>query len=793
MKIGHKLILGFIGIALLIVGIGYISLYTCQKALQKTIGADAVSLAAEAIDKIDRSIYSKIEKFQIYASHLNIQKAAKQSNEEFEKLDDIKGFIKQRDKNWASVPKESTTAFMQELINNELAEELKAQVEFYERKHGYRVLGEIFVTNKYGANISQTRKTTDYYQADEEWWLAAKVNGLYVGDVSYDESADIYTTIIGIRLEDKDENFIGVMKIAQNIDEAINIIKELEEQKISKDHTKISFKLLTKNGRLIYSTKPYEFYEDLSDEEFVIKTRKTESGHFRLKVSEPDKKEELLAHARSKGYRNYKGLGWILIVERDLEQIYSPIASLRNTILVVSLIVVALAMLACLFIYQAFSVPITKLTKATVEVRKGNLDTEIEIKSKDEIGQLAASFQNMTEDLRTTISNLKKEITERKRSEQALIESEEKFRYLAEQSPNMIFINKNGSVVYANQKCEEVMNYKREEFYYPDFKFLNLIAPECRDIIQADFDRQMKGQDVPSTESALITKEGKRIDAIISTRLIRYHGENAILGTVTDITERKQIEQALRNSECRYRTFLKNIPQKIFYKDLDSVYVLCNESYARDLNINPDEIKGRTDYDFFPKEIADKYRADDKKIVQSGKSQQIEEKYIKNGQEFTVNTFKAPVIDESDNVIGVFGVFWDITAHKRAEDDLEKLNEELESTVQELSRSNQKLKDFAYMAAHDLKTPLRGIVTLANWISADYADKFDEQGREKVNMLAARAERTIKLIDGVLEYSNITRHKYKEKQVDLNKLLKNNGVIEIFMISEVKSILKILQ
>ena len=88
-----------------------------------------------------------------------------------------------------SVATEETTSLMQELQSNELAEELKEEIEFYEGKYDYKVFVEIFVTNKYGVNIAQSQRTSDYYQADEEWWQEAKKNGLFVDDVGYDESA----------------------------------------------------------------------------------------------------------------------------------------------------------------------------------------------------------------------------------------------------------------------------------------------------------------------------------------------------------------------------------------------------------------------------------------------------------------------------------------------------------------------------------------------------------------------------------------------------------------------------
>jgi two-component system CheB/CheR fusion protein len=138
---------------------------------------------------------------------------------------------------------------------------------------------------------------------------------------------------------------------------------------------------------------------------------------------------------------------------------------------------------------------------------------------------------------------------------------------------------------------------------------------------------------------------------------------------------------ALTKSESKYRTLLENLPQKIFFKDRNLVYVSCNENYARDLKIKSNEIAGKTDYDFYPKELAEKYRADDKRIMKSGKKEDIEEEYVKNGQKVYVHTVKTPVKDENGNVVGVLGIFWDITERKTAEIAIQDAREYVESIV----------------------------------------------------------------------------------------------------------------
>jgi PAS domain S-box-containing protein len=164
-----------------------------------------------------------------------------------------------------------------------------------------------------------------------------------------------------------------------------------------------------------------------------------------------------------------------------------------------------------------------------------------------------------------------RDITERKEMEQALRESEDHFRMLAEKSPNMIFINLDGRIVYVNEACEEIMGYSREEFYDQGFNFMDLIAPDHLPSIREKFSQHMQGVEIPPYESELITKDGRKLNAIHATRLINYAGETAILGIVTDVTNRKRSEEAQARRVAELR-LLNDISQKITsVLDMDSV------------------------------------------------------------------------------------------------------------------------------------------------------------------------------------------------------------------------------
>lgn len=167
--------------------------------------------------------------------------------------------------------------------------------------------------------------------------------------------------------------------------------------------------------------------------------------------------------------------------------------------------------------------------------------------------QLEMEVVKRTKELEKTNILLQNEINERKRAEQAIRESEEKFRTLAEKSPNIIFINKGGKVVYVNDKCEEILGYAKKSFFAPDFSFYSFIAPEYHELIKQNYARHQRGEDIKPYEYDLLTKDGRRINALITTKLIPFQGELSILGIVTDITELRHLEQDLAELEIQQR------------------------------------------------------------------------------------------------------------------------------------------------------------------------------------------------------------------------------------------------
>ena len=217
---------------------------------------------------------------------------------------------------------------------------------------------------------------------------------------------------------------------------------------------------------------------------------------------------------------------------------------------------------------------------------------QAENKLKNHQEQLEEMVKERTEELTKMNEQLQREITERKRTEEACRESEEKFKELAEQSPNMIFINTMGKVVYVNEQCEKMTGYTKEEFYSPDFNFFILVNPDTKEPVEAAHKKHLNGEDVPPYEYTLLTKDGKGLDVINSTKLINYEGKQAILGIVTDISDRKRVEIALRESEEKYRNLVERANDGIAIIQ-DSIIKYVNPGLAQMLGYSVDELTNK--------------------------------------------------------------------------------------------------------------------------------------------------------------------------------------------------------
>jgi len=150
-----------------------------------------------------------------------IQDSLFTSNLEFNGIQNVFSLIEQRNNEWISADWDEITPFMHGLIENKVSDVLRDHASSYAARMldvPYDMYPEIILTNSYGVNIAQTGKTTDYLQGDEQWWTLAKQNGLFISEVHYDQSADVYSADIAYRVNDNKGGFLGVIKAITNVD-----------------------------------------------------------------------------------------------------------------------------------------------------------------------------------------------------------------------------------------------------------------------------------------------------------------------------------------------------------------------------------------------------------------------------------------------------------------------------------------------------------------------------------------------------------------------------------------------
>ncbi len=173
-------------------------------------------------------------------------------------------------------------------------------------------------------------------------------------------------------------------------------------------------------------------------------------------------------------------------------------------------------------------------------------------------------------------------------------------------------------------------------------------------------------------------------------------------------------DERLRASEKKYQMLFESIPQRIFTKDLNSVYLTCNQSYARDLGVSPEKLAGHTDYDFFPKNLADKHRADDRRIMESGIQETMEEPYVHSGYETWIQVVKTPIRNEDGTVSGILGMFRDVTESRLASQKLQEQAALLNITADAI---------FVRDMRHDVVYWNKGAEQVFGWSSAEAIGK----------------------------------------------------------------------
>jgi len=227
-----------------------------------------------------------------------------------------------------------------------------------------------------------------------------------------------------------------------------------------------------------------------------------------------------------------------------------------------------------------------------------------------------------------------------------------------------------GKYIYANRRLAELYGFESPEELIKaigDIEVQLYVDSGQRDLFLNLIQSQGR---IEQFESEIFRKDGSRIWISETAREV-YDADGESLfyeGTIQEITEQKRAELELRRSEILFHSLVENLPQKIFRKDAAGKFLFANNGFCDELGKTRREIIGKTDFDFFPADLASKYREDDLGIIESGESlDTVEEHVAAGGEKAWVHVVKTPIHDEAGRCSGVQGIFWDVTQQKRTE------------------------------------------------------------------------------------------------------------------------------
>ncbi|MDD4909721.1 MAG: ATP-binding protein [Candidatus Omnitrophica bacterium] len=529
---------GALFLVLLGVGFGYFMGFGLIRDIARKDHAKMAALISEAAKRIveegisDAVVYSRS---QLWLEHV------KAANLKYEsqglQAEDVKKELLAIDKQWAAAPDDSD--LVRDYLGGTLGQRLKRVVE------DDADISEMIITDRQGALVAASAKTSDFYQADERWWQEAFNNKkAIVEDIAFDESSNTFSMAVAIPLQGEGGDVIGVCKVGLEVGRVLSVF---ENFRIGNTGRAV---LVNNDGYIIYRSGARPFQQRFLSEEAFRDISKKESGW--LISGDP--------HDRAGGvFISYVGvrsgilaennIRWKVCIEQDMAEVFGSLNALRwQMMLLIAVLLVSLTPVSYV-IARILLGPIKNLRKAVDAVGAGNFDYRIGSRSHDEIGQLLRAFDNMVRELQQTTTSVKRlnaEIEIRKKAEERLRE----LSRAVEQSPSIVVITDlKGDIEYVNPKFTEVTGYSMEEVLGRNPRILKSgeISPgEYKKLWEAivsggewrgEFHNKKKNGEL-YWESASIShiKDG-------AGRIAHF------LAVKEDITARKKAEQALREAK----------------------------------------------------------------------------------------------------------------------------------------------------------------------------------------------------------------------------------------------------
>jgi PAS domain S-box-containing protein len=357
------------------------------------------------------------------------------------------------------------------------------------------------------------------------------------------------------------------------------------------------------------------------------------------------------------------------------------------------------------------------------------------------------------------------ETAKRRRTEQALRTEQERYRLLFDSNPLPVWVYDVGTLEILDVNAAAIGHYQ-----YPRNEFLALKLTDIRPaedvpVLLANVASASDGE-LDSGPWRHKKKSGEIIDVEIKSYPLTFAGRKARLVVALDITERKRAEEALRQSEERFRLTVTNVKDyAILTLDPEGRVVSWNEGAQRIKGYTAQEILGQHFSRFYLAADAEAGKPENElqQALRDGRVEDEGWRVRKDGTRFWANVILTALRDERGRLRGFGKVTRDVSERKRAEEEILRRSAELEA-------ANKELESFSYSVSHDLRSPLRAIEGFSQALLEDNAHQLDQSGKDFFQRIQNAALRMGTLIDDLLNLARVTRAEMHREPVDLSGL-----------------------